>query len=127
QLALLQQFQAAGGDDLIAVDLLPGLVHHEAAVGVPVEGHAQIVVARLHHGLEALQVGGAAAAVDVHPVGVGVDDVGVEVVKPVKEPTGGGGGSAVGAVHQNLQPGQVGGDGGHQVVNVVLALLGVGV
>ena len=72
-------------------------------------------------------MGGAAAVVDVDPVGIGVDHVGVQIGEAVEQPGRRGGGGAVGAVHQDVQSRQVGADGGHQVVDVVLALLLVGV
>ena len=69
-------------------------------------------------------MGGAALLVDVHPVGVGVDDVGAQLGEAVKQPGGGGGGRAVGAVHQDAQPAQGGVDGPLQMVDVVLRGLG---
>ena len=64
-------------------------------------------------------MGGTALVVDVHPVGVGVDHVGAELGEAVEQAGGGGVGSAVGAVHQDAQSGQVAGDGGLQMVDVV--------
>ncbi len=64
-------------------------------------------------------MGGAALVVDVHPVRVGVDHVGLELGEAVEQPGGGGVGGPVGAVHQDAQAGQVTGNGGLQVVDVV--------
>ena len=86
ELALVLHVQAAGGHDLVAVDEVAQLIHRQTPVGVPVEGDAHVVVARLHHGGQGVHVGGAAAVVDVHPVGVGVDDVGAQLGEAVEEP-----------------------------------------
>ena len=72
-------------------------------------------------------MGGAAAVIDVDAVGIGVNHVGVQVGEPVKQPGRSGRGRAVGTVHQNMQPRQLGADGGNQVVDIVLGLLLIGV
>ena len=119
QAALVLQVHAAGGHDLVAVDEVAQLIHRQAAVRVAVKGDADVIAARLHHGGQAVQVGGAALVVDVHTVRVGVDDVGAQLGELVEEAGSGGVGGAVSAVHQDVQPGQIAGDGGLQVVDVV--------
>ena len=110
--------QGADGQDLVAVDGPPLLVHQQAAVRVAVKGHADVVAPLHHGGGQVLQVGGAAAAVDVHPVRVPVDEVrpGLEAAEQLRR---GGAGGAVGAVHQDFQPRQVRLDGGGHKVDVV--------
>ena len=127
QLSPAHQVLAADGHNLVAVNLVAQLVAGQAAVGVAVKGNAQIVAAGLDHGAQLVQVGGAAAVVDVHAVGVGVDDVGVQLGETVKQPGGSGGRGAVGAVHQNPHARQIRAHGGGQMVDVVLPLLLVGV
>ena len=123
----LLQVQAAGGNDLVAVDFLPGFIYHEAPVRVPVEGHAQIVSSRCHHTFEPFQVGGAALVVDVHPVGPGMNHIGVQAGEACEQPGGGGGSGAIGAVHQNMRPRKGPLHRGGQIANIILALLLVGV
>ena len=60
---------------LVAVHHVPLLVDHQAPVRVAVEGDAQVVLPRGDHGGQALQIGGAALEVDVHAVGLAVDEV----------------------------------------------------
>ena len=127
KLSLLLQGQSAGGDDLIAVDLLSGFVYHQATVCVAVKCDAEIIAARLHHGPEAVQMGGAAAVIDVHSIRVGMDHIGMQVGETVKQTRGGGGSGAVGAVHQNVQARKVCVHRGDQIVDVVLRLLLVGI
>ena len=124
QPALVQQVQAAGSHDLVAIDQTALLVHRQAAVGVAVEGDADVVAAGLYHGGQAVHVGGAAPLVDVHPVGVGVDHVSAQLGEAVEQPGSGGRGGAVGAVHQDAQAAQSGVDGALQMVDIVLAGLG---
>ena len=121
QHTLVLHIQAAGGHDLVPIDKIAQLIHRQTPVGVPVEGDAHVVVARLHHGGQGVHVGGATAVVDVHPIRVGVDDIGAQLGESVEQPGGGGGGGTVGAVHQNAQAAQSGVDGSLQVVDVVLA------
>ena len=110
--------QGAHRQDLVAVDDAAGLVHQQAAVRVPVKGHADVIAAPHHGGGQVLQVGGAAVAVDVHPVRVPVDEVrpGLEAAEQLRR---GGAGSAVGAVRQDFQPRQIGLDGGGHEVDIV--------
>ena len=55
--------------DLVAVDQVAVGVHREAAVGVTVEGDAQVGAVLDHRGLQATDVGGTGIVVDVEPVG----------------------------------------------------------
>ena len=73
--ALVPHVPAADSHGLVPVDDLPPFVDHEAAVRVAVEGDAQVVLPRGDHGGQALQIGGAALEVDVHAVGLAVDEV----------------------------------------------------
>ena len=61
--------------DLIAVHHIAELVHSETAVGVAVKGKADIELVFTDKLLQSLNVGGAAAQVHVHAVGLIVDDV----------------------------------------------------
>ncbi len=56
--------------DLVAVDHRAGGVDRQAAVGVAVVGDAEVGAVLDDGGLEPVQVGGAAAVVDVEPVGL---------------------------------------------------------
>ena len=69
-----------------------------------------------------LQMGGTAAVVDVDAVGVDVDEVRHhrQTLEQVGRRRGG---SAVGAVHQHTQPGQVAADGVDQMVHIVVVHL----
>ena len=63
-------------------------------------------------------MGGAAAVVDVHAVGVLVDEVGVGL-EPAEQLRRGGAGGAVGAVHQDVEPRQVALNGGGHEIDIV--------
>ncbi len=60
--------QRQHGEDLVAVHLRAGVVHGQAAVGVAVVGDAQVGAVLDDGGLEQVEVGGAAAVVDVEAV-----------------------------------------------------------
>lgn len=78
ELPLTLQLGGAHGHDLVAVDGLAFFVHQQAAVGVAVEGNAQIIAAGDDALGQGLQVGRAAAVVDIDTVGLRMDEVGVE-------------------------------------------------
>ena len=117
---LLLEGQAAQRHHLIAVDLPALLVHSQAAVRVSVKSNAQVVSAGGHHGGQSIHVGGAAFVVDVHPIGVGIDNIGHQLRKAVKQAAGGGVSRAVGAVHQDAQSMEILMDTTLQMVNIVL-------
>ena len=64
---------AEDGQDLVAVDLVALRVHGQAAVRVAVVRDAEVRAVLDDGGPQPLQVGGAAAVVDVQPVRVGAD------------------------------------------------------
>ncbi|MPM23983.1 hypothetical protein SDC9_70460 [bioreactor metagenome] len=66
---------------------------------------------------------GAAGGVDIHPIRVGVDDVGLQIGKTIKEPRRRGVGGPVGAVHQNPEPAQVAFHRRYQVIDIIVAHL----
>ncbi len=105
---------------LVAVHDLPGAVHGEHAVAVAVEGEADGVAAREHVARELAHVGGAAAGVDVAPVGVLRDHrhVRAEAPEDLRRDAVGG---AVGAVQQHVEPVEVElGEARVQLAQVVL-------
>src|SRR6202042_3070647 len=65
QAAFLLQLGRQHGQDLISVDHLPGGVDGQAAVGVAVVRDADVGSLGPDHGRDRVQVGGAAAGVDV--------------------------------------------------------------
>ena len=67
--------EGADAEELVAVDDVPVAVDDHEAVGVAVEGEAQVGAAGHDLGREGRRGGGAAAGVDVHAVGLVVDDV----------------------------------------------------
>ena len=108
--------------DLVPVDLAAGGVHGEAAVGVAVVGDPEVGPELDDGPLEGLQVGRAAAVVDVQAVGLRADDVhlGARAAEGVRRDPAGG---AVGAVQDHAHPLEPVRDGPHQVQDV--AVLGV--
>ena len=123
------QRQGQHGQDLVAVDDLAGGVDGQAAVGVAVVRDPGVGAVLDHGGRQRVQVGGAAALVDVQPVRVGADrdDLGAGPAQQAGRELVGG---PVRAVHDHPQPGQRrrppcrAGHGGQQVVQVALALVG---
>ena len=81
----------------------PARVHGEAAVGVAVVRDAEVGAVLDDGGLEQVQVGGAAAVVDVEAVGLGADgdDLGAGPGERLGRDPGGG---AVRLVEDDLQP-----------------------
>ena len=117
ELPLALELGGADGHDLVAVDGIPLLVHQQAAVGVAVEGDAQIVPAGNNAPGQGLQMGGAAAVVDVDAVRLRVDEVRLKRKRP-EQVRRGGAGRAVGAVHQHPQAGQVAVDAAQQMLHI---------
>ena len=103
QPAGLAHRQRQDGEDLVAVDDLAAPVHREAAVGVTVQGEADVGAVLEDRGLQHLEVGRPAALVDVGAVGLGADrdDLGTGVAQ---RPRPDGRGGAVRAVEDDLQP-----------------------
>ena len=97
--------------------VFPCLVHQQAAVGVAVEGDAQIIPAGDDSPGQGLQMGGAAAVVDVDAVRLRVDEVRLKRERP-EQVRRGGAGRAVGAVHQHPQAGQVAVDAAQQMLHI---------
>ena len=119
ELAARLHVQRADGHDHIAIDFVAVLVHHQAAVGVAIEGHAGVEAVFAHVGLEGLKVRGAAIAVDVEAVG----RVGEHVrggAEGVEKALGGAAGRTVGAVHGDVEALQRVGNGAEKVVHIVL-------
>ncbi len=119
ELAAGSQATGGQGDQLVAVVDLAVPVDREDAVAVAVEGEAD---ARLGGGDalgQALHVGGAAAGVDVLPVGLDPDrlDLGAEALEDRRRGAVGG---AVGAVEHYLATGEVEREGLLQLAQVVL-------
>ena len=100
------QVQRGERDQLVAVDDRAVAVDREHAVAVAVEGEAGVVAPLAHRLREALDVGGAAAVVDVAPVRVGREqvDLGAEAAEDLRR---GAVGRAVGAVEQHAPAAQV--------------------
>ena len=119
QQALVPHIQPAHGHGLVAVDDLPPLVDHQAPVRVAVEGDAQVVLPRRDHSGQALQMGGAAAVVDVHTVGLAVDEVRLHL-ELGEQVRGRGGGGAVGAVDEDPQAAQIVLNGVGQVLDILI-------
>lgn len=108
----------ADGHNKVAIHKVALFVHHQAAVGVAVEGHAHVVLPRHDALAEAFEVRGAAAVIDVRAVRLAVDEIGIAL--EASEQLGRGGARrAVGAVHQHAQTGEVGVDGGGEMVDVL--------
>src|ERR1700722_2328778 len=99
---VLAQVERGERYELIAVDHLTGAVYGEHTVAVPVERKAEGVSAIANRLSERRDVGGAAAVVDVAPVGCGGHnrDVGAEAPEYLWSDLVG---SAVGAVEQHVQ------------------------
>ena len=68
-------------------------------------------------------MGGATVFIDIDSVGVGVDDIALELGKAVKKSSRCGGSGAVGAIHQDAHTGKIVLYGGDQVVNIVFTSL----
>src|SRR5690606_28262976 len=89
-----------------AVDLLAGVVDGQAAVGVAVVGDAEGGPVLHDGGLEPVEVGGAAAVVDVQPVRLGTDgdDLGTGPRERLRRDPGGGAVRLVEDDPQAVQP-----------------------
>ena len=107
------------GDQLVAVVAATAAVDGEDAIAVAVEGEADRRLGAGDRAGELLEVGGAAALVDVAPVRLGADrlDRGAE---PLEDRRGGAEGGAVGAVEQDVTAGEIEREGGLQRPQVVL-------
>ena len=92
---------------MVAVNLVAARIDEQGAVRVAVEGHAQVIAAALHDARQLAQVSAAAVPVDVAPVGGGVHGEQVRA-RRLKDPRPDAVGRAVGTVHRDLQPPQVG-------------------
>ncbi len=88
-------------EELVAVDDLAGVVHGQAAVGVPVQGEADVRPVLEDGGLQHVQVGRAAPVVDVEAVRLGADRDHLGAGVAQRERTGDRGG-AVRAVQDDL-------------------------
>ena len=86
---------------LVARDIGAVFVHGEAAVGVAVEGEAEVEPVFAHQLLQGGDVGGAAVHVYVQAVGLVADDVGI-CTQGVEHALGYHPGAAVGAVQAHL-------------------------
>ena len=107
------------GDQLVAVVDAAGAVDGEHAVAVAVEGEADLRLGGGDPLGQRLDVGGAAAGVDVAAVGLDPDrlDLGAEALEDRRRgPVGG----AVGAVEDDLAAGEVEREGGSQLAQVVV-------
>ncbi len=120
ELAVLLHILGHDIHDLIAVDHLATLVHGQAAVGVAIEGEAHVHVVLPDVLLEALDVGGAAAGIDVDAVGLGVDDAGLGT-QGVEHGAADHPGAAVGAVQRHLAPVEGAGGQAGEVADVAVA------
>ena len=112
----------AGHDehDLVAVHHLAPLIHRKAAVGIAVEGEAHVHVVLTDILLQALDVGGAAAGIDVDAVGLGVDDAGLGP-QGVEHGAADHPGAAVGAVQRHLALVEGAGGQAGEVADVAVA------
>ena len=117
QASLRLHLPGKDGDHLVAVDHPALLIHRQAAVGVAVKGHRQVVFSLLHQAGKVLHMGGAAFAVDIGAVGRVAEEGRFGPQQPEQCP-GGAHGAAVGAVHQHLHPRQSLRHGGGQVFGV---------
>ena len=115
----LLEAQRQDGEDLVAVDDVALVVDREAAVGVTVEREPDVGAVLDDGRLERVEVGRAAAVVDVQAVGVGVDrdDVGAGVAERLRAGVAGG---ALGAVEHDLDAREGVVDGAHQVGGVLV-------
>ncbi len=102
ELAGVPHREGQDGEDLVAVDLLARRVHGEAAVGVAVVRDAQVGAVLDDGGAQQVQVGGAAAVVDVQAVRVRADgdDLGAGPCERLGRDPGGG---AVRLVQDDLE------------------------
>ena len=116
QQAPVMPVQRADGDEVVAVDQCPGVVHAQDPVGVTVEGQAGVGARSHDPGLQVARMRRAAAGVDVGAVGRGVDhlDGGPQAFERAGGPRRR---RAVGAVDHQAQSGQgpVGHRGDHGV------------
>ena len=114
--------RAAHGEYLVAVDDAALLVDEKAAVGIAVEGNADVVAARDDLGRKIVKMRRAAALVNVHAVRLAVDKV-AEAAETAEELRRGRGRRAVRAVHKHAQAGKVTLDGAGKMIDVRLARL----
>ncbi len=124
QCGTLPHRQREHGEDLVAVDLVTGVVHGQAAVGVAVVRDAEVRAVLDDRGLELVQVGRAAAVVDVEAVRLGADrdDLGAGPGERLRrDPRG----RAVRFVQDDLQPVEPVGQHREQVGDVLLEALRV--
>ena len=98
------------------------LIDHQAAVGVAVERHTDVVLPRHDALTEAFQMRRAAMVVDVRAVRLAVNEVHI-ALEAAEQLRRGGAGRAVRAVHQNTQTGEVGVDGGDKMMDILLLAL----
>ena len=106
-------------EDLVAVDDLAARVDREHPVAVAIERHAEVGAGASDSLLQSREVGGAAADVDVHAVGLAADrrHLGAEALEGGRrDPRVG----PVGAVDHELQTGEVGAEALDDVVEVAL-------
>jgi len=106
-------------DQIIAVADRPFTVHREHAIAVPVEGEAEIGARGRDVGDQVLDVGRAAAGIDVAPVGLGGDrlDTGTE---SLEDRRCGAVGRAIGTVEGDGQAAEVEREGPAQLAQVVV-------
>ncbi len=111
-------------EDLVAVDLLAGRVHGQAAVGVAVVRDAEVGAVLDDGGPEQRQVRGAAAVVDVQAVRLGTDrdDLGPGPRESLGRDVGGG---AVRLVQDDLQAVEPIGEHSDEMGDVTVEALGV--
>ena len=75
QLACTAQRHTAYRHDLIAVNGMSSFIHQQASVGIAVKGNAQLVLSCHRHNRQLLQMGGAAAVIDINAIRVNVDKI----------------------------------------------------
>ena len=105
--------------DLVTIDGISLFIHQQAAVRIAVERDAQIVLPRHDAFGKRFQMGRATVRVDVDTVRLGMDKVSLER-QHAKKLRCRRGCSAVGAIHQNPQAGQITIQSGVQVMDVIL-------
>ncbi len=114
--------QREHGEDLVAVDLLAGVVHGQAAVGVTVVRDTEVRAVLDDRGLQLVQVGRAAAVVDVEAVRLGADRDDLRA-RPGERLRRDPRGRAVRFVQDDLQPVEPVGQHRQQVGDVLLEAL----
>jgi len=96
-----------GQENAVAVDDFPGFADEEGAVGVAVEGHTKAGALRDHALLQAIEIEGTAAGVDVAAIGRNThgDDIGAESAEEFGAEFVGG---AIGTVKEDAEAGEIG-------------------